>query len=96
MTVAHVYEFSFCVAQPSPFILAEVIDISQFTLGGVTCLLVVFQFIRESLQMYKATKRFQLNRYMNLLVREGVIYYLAYAHALVFHFLVHQTNDELF
>lgn len=56
--------------------------IVQITLGGVMCLLIAIQFVRTSLQMYKATKRFQLNRYVNLLVREGMLYFLAYVHVL--------------
>ena len=28
--------------------------------------------------MYKATRQFQLNRYISLLVREGMIYFVAY------------------
>ena len=43
--------------------------------------------------MYKATKRFQLNRYMNLLVGEGMIYFLAYVH--LFLFLFHQTKRTI-
>ncbi|KAF8126741.1 hypothetical protein EV363DRAFT_1401554 [Boletus edulis] len=34
------------------------------------------QFLRQSLRMYRATKQWQLSRYMNLLFREGVIYFL--------------------
>lgn len=45
------------------------------------CLLVARQFIKESLQTYKATKQFRPNRYMMLLGREGTIYFLAYVHA---------------
>ena len=54
------------------------IIVTQMTLGASMCLLVAIQFIKELLQMYKATKRFQLNRYMNLLAREGVSYFAAY------------------
>ena len=42
------------------------------------CLLVAFQFIKQSLQIDNVTKEFQLNRYMNLLVREGMLYFLTY------------------
>lgn len=56
-------------------------DISQIVLGSSMCLLVARQFIKESLQTYKATKQFRPNRYMMLLGREGTIYFLAYVHA---------------
>ena len=58
----------------------EIIDAAQIALGALMCLLVIIQFIKESLQMYKATKHFRLNRYMNLLVREGMVYFVAYVH----------------
>ena len=72
------------VVNPFPIWL-EVIDTVQITLGGSTCIFVVTQFVRESHQMYKATKQFQLNHYMNLLVREGMIYFFAYVHISSFH-----------
>ena len=73
------------------------------TLSALMCLLVVIQLIREALQMYKATKRFQLNGYMNLLVWEGMIYFLTYVDVSSFLFLSfllfplsrHYANGEL-
>ena len=44
----------------------------------VMCILVAAQFVRDSLQMYQATRTWQLNRYMNLLVRDGFLYFLVY------------------
>ena len=60
----------------------------HIALGTLMCLLGVIQFIREVLQMYRATKCFRLNCYMNLLTREGVIYFLVYVQVssfLLFH-----------
>ena len=72
-------DVSYCVLQPSPTVLLEMaIVVVQMALGVSMCLLVAIQFLKESLQMYKVTKRFQLNRYMNLLAREGTIYSAAY------------------
>lgn len=48
------------------------------------CLLVGVQSIRQSLQIYRATKRFELGRYVSLLAREGLFYFLAYVHILSF------------
>ena len=67
-----------CVQQSSYPIWSEAIDIVQITLGTLMCSLVVTQFIREALQMYKATKHVRLNRYMSLLVREAIFYFLGY------------------
>ena len=75
---AQVLDISVCLQQYGSPIWAEAIDAVQITLGTLMCLLVDIQFIREALQMYKATKHFQLNRYMNLLVREVIVYLLAY------------------
>lgn len=46
--------------------------------AAVTCVLVIIQFVRQSLQMRRATKQWHLNRYMNLLSRENIIYFLVY------------------
>ena len=56
----------------------EVIGTVQITLGVIMCLLVVVQFIKESLQMYKVTRQFRLSRYMNILVSDGMIYFFVY------------------
>ena len=79
-----VLNFSFCVPQNIPPIWALLLDSTQITLGALMCLLVVLKFIKEAHQMYKATKHFCLNRYMNLLFREGMIYFLVYVQVLSF------------
>ncbi|KAH0835016.1 hypothetical protein J3R83DRAFT_10741 [Lanmaoa asiatica] len=53
------------------------IGVAQIAFGALMCLLVVIQFTKEALQMYKGGQGFRLNRYMVLLVREGIIYFLA-------------------
>ena len=48
--------------------------------------------------MYKVTKRFEISRYLSLLTRDGMLYFLAYVLALSldpFPFPCYQTNDEL-
>ena len=80
MVTAQVLDFSFCVPQYGFPILTEALGAAQITLGALMCLLVAIQFVRQSLQMYKVARRFELNRYMNLLTREGMFYFLAYVH----------------
>lgn len=80
---AQVLEFSFCALQDSSPIWPEAMDAIQLTLGVLMCLLIAYQFIRQSLQMYRATRRFQPSRYMSLLTREGMLYFLAYVY--IFH-----------
>lgn len=53
-------------------------DIAQIALGGLMCLLLAVRFVWEVLRMYRATKRFEPGRYMVLLAREGVFYFVAY------------------
>ena len=71
-----VFHFTTHAKQTARTVLFESIVV-QMTLGVSMRLLVALQFIKESLPMYKATKRLQLNRYMNLLAREGTIYFAA-------------------
>ena len=44
-------------------------------LQGVMCLLAIYQSFRQSFQLYKATKRWQLNKYFQLLVNQGILYF---------------------
>jgi hypothetical protein len=44
-------------------------------LQGVMCLLAIYQSLRQSLQLYKATKKWQLNQYFKLLVNQGILYF---------------------
>ena len=74
-----ILDFSFCefeIRPPRSVII--VMGVVQITLGTLMCLLVIVRFIKESLQMYNVTRRFELNCYMNLLTRQGVFYFLAY------------------
>lgn len=77
-------DFSFCTFEVYPFAVwtGITLDIVQIILGGLMSLLVGIQFIGQSLQMYKATKRFELGRYMNLFTREGMFYFVAYVYML--------------
>ncbi|KAF8442136.1 hypothetical protein L210DRAFT_3644296 [Boletus edulis BED1] len=49
----------------------------QCILGCVLCLLVVAKSVRDLLQMYRATRKWQMNRYISLLARDGLFYFLA-------------------
>lgn len=50
--------------------------IVQCILAAVLYICVMVQFARESLQMYRATRNWRLNKYMSLLVRDGLLYFL--------------------
>ena len=78
MVIAQVLDFSFCMLQNGFPVWLEAVTAVQITLGALMCLLVTIQFIRQSLHMYQVTKRFEPSRYMNLVAREGLLYFLAY------------------
>ena len=73
--------------------LSEVIDGLQLGLGASMYLLLITRFIREALQMYSVTNQFQLNRYMGLLTRDGIFYFLAYVLFLSYSPLLGQLKD---
>ncbi|KAF8553298.1 hypothetical protein OG21DRAFT_1497777 [Imleria badia] len=72
-----ILDISFCYLETTAPIWIKVTTILQITHGGVMCTLAIFQFVRQSLQMYRATKQWQLNRYMSLLVKQGILYFIA-------------------
>ena len=70
-------DFSLCVVQPNTFVWTKVFGIAQIILSGTTCVLAVIQFMRQSFQMYRVTKQWQLNRYMRLMTEQGILYFFA-------------------
>ncbi|KAF8548551.1 hypothetical protein OG21DRAFT_748684 [Imleria badia] len=72
-----ILNFSFCVVQPTSVVWTKVATVLQIMHGGVVCILAIFQFMRQSLQMYRITKQWQVNQYMSLFVRQGIIYFFA-------------------
>ncbi|KAF8551869.1 hypothetical protein OG21DRAFT_221595 [Imleria badia] len=48
----------------------------QLILGTVMCILVIARFVRELLHIHQATRKWHLNRYLSLLVRDGLAYFL--------------------
>ncbi|KAF8449462.1 hypothetical protein L210DRAFT_863951 [Boletus edulis BED1] len=49
--------------------------VPRLVLAAALVILAVTQTVRQSVEMYKATKKWQLNRYMQLLVRDGIFYF---------------------
>jgi hypothetical protein len=73
-----ILDFSFCVVEPTAQIWTKVATILQITHATAVCILALVQFVRQSLQMYRVTKQWQINQYIGLLVREGILYFLVY------------------
>ncbi|KAF8122298.1 hypothetical protein EV363DRAFT_1301244 [Boletus edulis] len=48
----------------------------RLALSALLAILAVFQALKQSLEMYKATKQWQPNRYMQKLVKDGILYFI--------------------
>ncbi|KAF8122290.1 hypothetical protein EV363DRAFT_1360570 [Boletus edulis] len=48
----------------------------RLVLSALLVILAVFQILKQSFEMYKATKQWQPNRYMQKLVKEGILYFV--------------------
>ncbi|KAF8420300.1 hypothetical protein L210DRAFT_3574716 [Boletus edulis BED1] len=46
--------------------------------SAILSIMVVAQSMKQSLQMYRVTRKWELNRYVALLVRDGVLYFFVY------------------
>ena len=77
VTIVQVVGFSLCDASipVTPGVHAE---IPRFILGATLLILAITQTFKESLNMYKATKQWEPNRYLKRLARDGIIYFLVY------------------
>ena len=83
--VAQVLDYSTCELQNVvPISVVLLRTVTPAILGTLMCLLAVIQFTRESLQMYRATKQFEISCYLSLLTRDGILYFLVYVHPLSF------------
>ncbi|KAF9232805.1 hypothetical protein BU15DRAFT_80792 [Melanogaster broomeanus] len=80
VTNPEVAGFKICVVTYNTTSLFGTYDvIPRIILGILLCGLAIAQFVRQSLQMHKAIKQWRSDRYMTLLVRESILYFLAYA-----------------
>ncbi|KAF8550482.1 hypothetical protein OG21DRAFT_1499748 [Imleria badia] len=77
VTVIQVLDFRYCKYSPSRTTpSATYRAISRFVLGTALLILAVIPTFKQSFDMYKLTKRWQTNRSMKLLVREGAVYFV--------------------
>ncbi|KAF8122320.1 hypothetical protein EV363DRAFT_1182945 [Boletus edulis] len=80
VTVVRVFYTSFCntssVNGPSTRGLHIALAVlSQFILAVTLFIFAVFQTVKQSVELYKATKQWQPNRYVQQLVSDGIIYF---------------------
>ena len=80
VTTVRVLDFSFCSASyvNVPPMLNMYPATPRFVLGAALIILAVFQTMKQSVELYKATKQWQPNRYMQQFVKDGIIYFLVY------------------
>ncbi|KAH0831393.1 hypothetical protein J3R83DRAFT_14058 [Lanmaoa asiatica] len=70
--------------------------IPRIVFGAALVILAVIPTLIQSVEMYRLTKRWQTNRTMKLLVREGVLYFVLYVSLVLFcHFYVSIVRPHL-
>ncbi|KAF8552119.1 hypothetical protein OG21DRAFT_174615 [Imleria badia] len=79
VTIVRVLDFSYCNTSfvNVPPMHNIYIATPRFALGATLVILAVFRSLKQSLEIYKATRSWQLNRYMRQLVKDGILYFLA-------------------
>ncbi|KAF8131832.1 hypothetical protein EV363DRAFT_1164341 [Boletus edulis] len=76
--LAQVLDFSFCFDWyiNTPATLTMYHAAPRLVLSAVLVILAVSQTLKQSFEMYKATKQWQPNRYMQKLVGDGILYFI--------------------
>ncbi|KAF8126719.1 hypothetical protein EV363DRAFT_1347193 [Boletus edulis] len=89
VTVARIVNFSFCINKPVnvPLGLSLSILIPRLFLATTLMSLAVLQTLKQSVEMYRATQQWQPNRYMQKLVKDGILYFIVN--------VLFQVNDVL-
>ena len=89
VTAAQIASFNTCAITINhiPLIFtAHLVDGSlRFVLSVVLLVLAVIQTIKQSVDMFRATKQWQPNKYMQQLVTDGILYFLVYASLFYIH-----------
>ncbi|KAF8126828.1 hypothetical protein EV363DRAFT_567004 [Boletus edulis] len=79
VTISQVFDTSYCnVTWTSLSKLNSYVFIPRFILAGLMFILTLARFFLESYRSSKATKQWLSSRYINLFVRENVLYFLAH------------------
>ena len=81
VTVVQIMDLSFCnisFNDAQSFLLLLGATVLQFFFSVMLFILAVIPTLKESVVLYKATKQWQPNHYMQQLVKDGMLYFLAY------------------
>ncbi|KAF8549553.1 hypothetical protein OG21DRAFT_1525741 [Imleria badia] len=77
LTTMHILDVTMCMVEFPLAVWTKAATILEIMISTTMCTLAIGRFITQSLQMYRVTKQWQLSRYMNLLVQQGIVYFLA-------------------
>ena len=80
VTVVQVVNFSFCngsFSNASSHLVLTILTLG-IVLSVMLLMLAVISTLKQSIMLYKATKKWQPNHYMQLFVKDGILYFLAY------------------
>ncbi|KAF8414595.1 hypothetical protein L210DRAFT_3591477 [Boletus edulis BED1] len=79
ITVMRIVDFSVCFGSfvDFPLVAIMIILVPRCVLAVTLLILAVFQTVKQSFQMYRATKQWQPNRYMHQLAGDGILYFFA-------------------
>lgn len=78
VTVVQVLNFRHCSYTSHGTPLGTYRAIPRYFLGTALLILAAIPTFRQSIEMYKLTKRWGTNRSMNLLLKEGAVYFVVY------------------
>ena len=78
VTIIQLPQLSYCQYSYDPPVQLWSYMSPNFFLGLALLILAVTQTLKQTFSMYKATKSWQPNQYMRLLVRDGIAYFLVY------------------
>ena len=87
VTIVQVIDVAFCnisITNVSSQMLPWVITTLRLVLAAMLLILAVISTLKGSVVMYKATKKWQPNHYMQLFVKDGIFYFLVYVFPLPF------------
>lgn len=83
VTIVQVPESNYCNYSSSPTPSVTYRAIPRFVLGVTLLILGFVPTLRQSVEMYKLSKRWQTNRPMELLVKEGAVYFVVYVSIII-------------
>ncbi|KAF8122281.1 hypothetical protein EV363DRAFT_1182873 [Boletus edulis] len=78
VTAIQILDFPVCGASVNNLSYTLYYVALRLVLSALLAILAVFQTLKQSFEMYKATKQWQPNRYMQKLAKDGILYLIVY------------------